>query len=137
MLRSLIAVIVATILGLAAAKFVEGAGQVLLHESSTVAEGVAVSGVYQAVLAVGWFVGAFVAGVLALLLGRRWAPLGVLAAATVLFAAVITQITFAMSWILWPASLAATAAGGFLAVKLMKASRAYPAPARKKEPFRD
>lgn len=138
MLRSLVAVIVAVITGLAAAKFVEAFGQGMLHEGAGgVAEGGSVSGSYQALLAAGWFVGAFVASALALLIGKRWAPLGVLAAGTVLFAAIITQITFTMSWFLWPMSAIATAAGGFLALKALKATRAYPLPSRSKAPFSD
>ncbi|MEM8771098.1 MAG: hypothetical protein AAGD92_05545 [Pseudomonadota bacterium] len=120
MLRNLLAIIVATIIGLSVAKFVEGAfgGGVAPEEVA--------SAIDQLGLVVGWFVGSFIAAVLALLVGKRWAPLGWLAAGTIFFAAIITLVSFPLSFLLWPASAAATAAGGFAAIKLLNAQTSHP-----------
>lgn len=119
MLRSLIAIVIATIIGLSIAKFIEslvGGG---------VAPGEAASARQLGGLAVGYFAGAFVAALIALLIGRRWAPLGWLGAGTILFAAILTLATFKLPLILWPACAAACGAGGWLAVKLLKARMQY------------
>jgi hypothetical protein len=120
MLRNLLAIIVATIAGLAIAKFVEGA------IGGGAAPGETIAGAEQAGLVIGWGVGAFVAAALALAIGRRWAPLGWLGAGTIFFAAAITLMTFSLPLLLWPTSAAATGAGGWLAIKLLKAQYAYP-----------
>ena len=119
MIRSLFAVIVAVLLGFAASRFVEGAGAAALGES--IAPDAAPSMGYQAVLLLGWLVGAFVAALIAVLLGRRWAPLGALAAGAIMFSAVIALISTPLSWLLWPGAAIATAGGGFAAVKLTRA----------------
>ena len=116
MLRNLAAIILATILGLAVAKFVEG----LI--GGGVAPGEAASAQDLMGLAAGYCVGAFIASSLALLIGRRWAPLGWLGAVTILFAAVLTLLTFKLPLIIWPISAAACGAGGWLAIKLLKGS---------------
>ena len=64
MLRSLFAVIVAVIAGLGAAKFLEGG----LEAVSGAQDGAG----YSFILAASWFFGAFVAALIALLIGRRW-----------------------------------------------------------------
>lgn len=120
MIRSLFAVIVAVIAGLGAARLVEGAGAALLDAAP-------MSPAYQGVLAAGWLVGAFVAAAMALLLGRRWAPLGALAAASVFLAAFIALIGNPLHWLLWPGAVLATALGGLAAVKLTGAKSAHPA----------
>ena len=120
MLRNLVAIIVATIVGLAAAKFLEalvGGGA---------APGEAASAGALIGLVAGYLAGAFVAAALALLIGRRWAPLGWLGAATIGFAAVITLVSFNLPWFLWPASAAACAAGGWCAVTLLRAKTQQP-----------
>lgn len=121
MLRNLAAIILATIVGLALARFVEGliGGGVVAGEAASAKDLVGLS--------IGYFVGAFVAAGLALLVGRRWAPLGWLGAATILFAAILTLTTFKLPLILWPASAAACGAGGWLAIKLLKGTMPYPA----------
>ncbi len=129
MLRNLFAVIVATIAGLAIAKFVEGA------VGGGAAPGEAVTSAEQAGLVIGWGVGAFTAAALALAIGRRWAPLGWLGAGTIFFAAGITLMTFSLPLWLWPASAAATGAGGWLAVWLLKAKSAFPQPPSKETLF--
>ena len=127
MLRSLLSVIVAVIIGLTAAKFIENAGSVVLFSEKTSMTGNApVSGGYQFLLMGGWFVGAFTAALLALLLGRRWAPLGALAAATIFLAASITILTFSLSWLLAPGTAIACAAAAVAAIKLCNAQSAYP-----------
>lgn len=119
MLRNLAAIIPATIIGLAVAKFIEG----LIGGGA--APGIAVNAREIAGLAIGYFGGAFTAAVIALLIGRRWAPLGWLGASTILFAAIITLATFKLPLVLWPLSAAACGAGGWLAVKLLKAEMQY------------
>ncbi len=133
MLRSLIAIIVAAITGLVAAKFIEGAAQAGLGLN---AEATATFP-YQLVLIVAWGVGAFAAALTALLIGRRWAPLSWLAAASILFAASMTIFSFSLSWILWPATALATGAGALAANKLVKAKKAYPAANKPQGLFRD
>lgn len=125
MIRSLFAVIVAVITGLGAARLVEGAGAALFDAAP-------MSPAYQGVLVAGWLTGAFAAALLALLLGRRWAPLGGLAAASVFLAAFIALISNTLSWLLWPGAMLATALGGFAAIKLTGAKASHPA-LRKKD----
>ncbi len=129
MLRNLAAIIVAAIAGLIVAKFAEaliGGG---------VAPGEAADGGNLAGLVAGYFIGAFIAASIALLIGRRWAPLGWLAAATILFNAIITMTTFKLTLFLWPVSIAACAAGGWLAIRLLKASTSSPQNNRKESLF--
>lgn len=117
MLRSLFAIIFAVIIGLGAAKFIEGGSKALLSQDA---------GLWaDAFLAVAWTVGAFFAALIALLIGKRWTPLGVLASATIFFSAAVTLATTTLSWLLWPGSLLGTALGGFLALRLTGASKDY------------
>lgn len=134
MLRSLVAVIVAVVVGLVMAKLVEGAGTAGFAIDAPNRE-VSASSAYQILLVAGWGLGAFAAALTALLIGRRWAPLGWLAAATILFSACMTVMTFALSWVLWPASAAATALGGFAAVRLLRASYDPPGKSRERSLF--
>ncbi|MHA7873316.1 MAG: hypothetical protein ACX939_13280 [Hyphococcus sp.] len=125
MLRSLFAVIVAVIAGLGAAKFLEGG---LVAVSGAQRD----DGAYSLILAASWFLGAFVAASLALWLGRRWAPIGGLAAGTIFFSAFMTMLPGTLGWWLWPASAIVTALGGWLALRLGGA-KAAPTGARKTE----
>jgi sorbitol-specific phosphotransferase system component IIBC len=118
MLRSLFAVIASVILGLAAAKFVEGAGAALIGESH--------EAFYQFLLTFSWFVGALIAALMALLLGRRWAPLGYLAAGTIFFSAFMTLLSAQLSWLLWPGAAIASAIGGYAALRLTNATNVFP-----------
>lgn len=129
MLRNLLAIILASIAGLTVAKFVESL------TGGGVQPGEAVGLQYQAGLVLGYLFGAFTAAALALLIGKRWAPLGWLGAATVFFAAGITLLTFKLPLLLWPASAVATLAGGWLAVKLLKAQSQYPHASPKEKIF--
>ncbi len=130
MLRSLLSIIVAVIIGLTTAKFVEGAGAALLGEKTA-------SLSYYLLLSVGWLAGAFAAAAIALALGRRWAPLGYLAGASMFFSAVMTLLSFSLSWFLWPVSALATGAGALAAVMLLKAQMAYPGATERKDLFGD
>lgn len=120
MLRNLLAIIVATIAGLAIAKFIEGA------LGGGVDPGAGADPREQVALVAGYLLGAFSAALIAMVAGRRWAALGWLGAATVFFAAAITLITFKLPLLLWPASAAACAFGGWAGVRLLKAPMAYP-----------
>ncbi len=124
MLRSLAAVIVAIIGGLAAAKTVEGGGAALLGASPGAT-------VYGLLLLTGWLAGAFVAGLLALVIGRRWAPLGVLGAAAIFLAAVITLFSYPLSWLLWPGAVMTTMLGGLAALRVTGARKEHPDMKRK------
>ena len=127
MLRSLIAVLVATIVGLTVSKFIEGAGLALLAPPPEPGgETAGAPGGYGALLLAAWLVGAFTAALSALLIGRRWAPLGGLAAATVFLSAAIGLMSFPGGWILWPLSAIATAGGGYGAIRLLRATNKYP-----------
>lgn len=122
MLRSLIAVIAAILVGLVTAKFVEGAGRAGLGLDATAPT----AGAYQVVLLAGWGLGAFAAAATANLIGRRWAALGWLAAASVFLEASVAMISYKLSWLLWPGTVIAIFAGGYLAARLLRAEFAYP-----------
>ena len=135
MIRSFIAIIVSTIIGLTAAKFVEGAGQA----AAAGPEGAyaSASAAYQGALIAGWGVGAFAAALVAMLIGGRWAPLGGLAAGTIFLAAIIALLSAPLSWYALPGAAGATALGGFCAVKLLGASLAPPSKNKKLQLFND
>lgn len=113
MLRSLGAVIIATLLGLSFARFIEAAS------GGGVAPGAATTAANLIGLTAGWLFGSFAAAGIALLIGRRWAPLAWIAAATLALNAIITLASFKLPFFLWPASFAFPMLGGFLAIKLM------------------
>jgi len=129
MLRSLFAVILATIIGLAVAKFIEGAG-VAGFDLTTPMPGAetSLSIAYQLLLVAGWGVGALVAALIALALGKKWAPLGALAAMTVFFTALMSILTFSLNWLVLPGAAAMTGLGGYISIRLLKAQ--WPAPQR-------
>ena len=136
MFRSLIAVLSATLVGLTVSKFTEGAGQLLLKTPPQFGgDTVVAADGYGVVLVVAWATGAFAAACCALFIGQRWAPLGGLAAATVFFSAVIALMSFSLHWLLWPLSALATAGGGFAAIKLLRATTAYPEKNQKRAIF--
>ncbi len=138
MLRSLLSIIVAVIIGLTTAKFVEGAGAALLGDGAGILSGEEGASLpYSLLLGAGWLAGAFSAAAIALLLGKRWAPLGFLAGAAMFFSAIMTLMSFSLSWVLWPVSALATGAGALAAVKLLKARMAYPAANNAKDLFGD
>lgn len=124
MIRSLIAVIIAVIAGLALAKTVEGGGAAMIGAAPG-------SAGYGALLLLGWLLGAFMAAFLALFLGVRWAPLGALGAAAIFLGAVITLFSYPLSWVLWPGAALATALGGYGAVRLTGARAEHPGLKRK------
>lgn len=123
MLRSLIAVIIAVIAGLASARLVERVGAVLFGVPP-ITENLEVATSYQGVLVASWLAGAFVAALIALLIGRRWAPLGALGAASMLLSAVIALFSYPASWFMWPLALAVCVAGGYGAIKITGAHSA-------------
>ena len=129
MLRSLFAIIVSVIAGLGAAKFFEGGLIAVMGETSNIT--------YSMVLIVSWFIGAFVAAVLALLIGRRWSPLGLLAAGTIFFSAFMSMLSASLSWIVWPGAGLATAAGGLLALRAFGGGFEQPSNKTKKDVFPD
>lgn len=129
MLRSLFAVIPAVIVGLAAAKFIESLGGA--------AGDSALTGGHAASLIIGWGVGAFIAAMIALFIGRRWAPLGGLAALTILFAATLTTATFKLPILVWLGAAAATGLGGFAAIRLLGGRAAPVTPETKGEAIFD
>ncbi|MEO1136513.1 MAG: hypothetical protein AAFW68_07885 [Pseudomonadota bacterium] len=130
MVRSLIAIIIAVIAGFATAKTVEGGGAALAGASAGSIQ-------YAAFLAGGWFAGAFVAAFLALFIGVRWAPLGMVAASSIFLGAFITLISNPLPWFLWPGAVLASALGGYGAVKILDAKHDYPFAQKKTGLFDD
>ena len=128
MIRSLFAIIIAVIAGLASAKFVEGGGKALMEGADT-------STIY--LLTLSWFVGAFVSASVALLIGQRWAPLGILAAATMFLAATLALPNAGLNWIAYIGAALATALGGFLALRIARAENEHPAKRSERELFND
>lgn len=131
MLRSFIAIIAAVFVGLVTSKFVESIGQTAFGVGHDITAGAAPSAAYQFVLILGWMIAAFLSALTALFIGRRWAPLGGLAAGTVFFSALIVQLSFSFMALLTIFSAIATAIGGYAAIRLLGAQSAYPA--RKKQ----
>ncbi|MEM9494586.1 MAG: hypothetical protein AAGA09_01180 [Pseudomonadota bacterium] len=121
MLRSLAAVIIATLIGLWLAKTVEGIALAMAAAPAGTSSPLTLPVAHQAALLGGWFIGAFAAAFAALLIARRWAPIGMLSAATIALAAVIAMMSAPVSWWAWPSAFAVTGAGGFLAIKLLRA----------------
>ena len=138
MIRSLFAVVVGVILGLTAARFVEGAGLALAGAGQVAAQQVEpLTVAHRAALVAGWGVGAFAAAASALLIAGRWAPLGGLAAGTIFLAAVIAQLEASLGWPVWLASALATALGGYAAIALLGATQTHPSNRRQDGLFDD
>lgn len=140
MLRSLAAILVAVLVGLTSAKFVEGAGMAAIGDAASIeqfedvdesTEGAVkriVSGSVASLLVFSWAFSSFVASALALFIGKRWAPVGWLAAMTIAFNALVSLLGATVPWWLWPFGILATVLGGFAAIKVLNASYAYPMP---------
>lgn len=129
MLRSLFSIIVAVIAGLGAARFLEGGLAAVMGDGRDAA--------YSVLLIVSWFAGAFIAAMIALLLGRRWAPLGILAAGTIFFSAFMTLMSANLAWWTWPGAGVAVAGGGWLALRVAAARTTAPLKKHKEEIFPD
>ncbi|MEM9706171.1 MAG: hypothetical protein AAF850_08865 [Pseudomonadota bacterium] len=134
MLRSLLAIIVSTIIGLTVAKFIEGGGLAVFPppENVEMADPQSVNAAwrefpvgYRASLLIGWGLGAFAAAALALFIARRWRPIGYLAAASIGLQAMITLGGRPFSPLLWVGAAILVAGGGEAAVRILKA-RAQP-----------
>lgn len=125
MLRSLLAIIIAVIAGLSVARFIEAATASFRKTASSLVES-ALPIDYQLTLVVGWFVGAAVASALALLMGRKWAPLGFLAGGTIFFSAIITILTFSLNWLIAAPAAIATASAAYGVHRLLKPQMDYP-----------
>lgn len=123
MLRSIVAIIVAVIAGLAVARTVEAVGLAAIGAPQREA--------YAALLLAGWCMGAFAATGIALLIAQRWAPVGALAAATMLLQALLSGAAFGPLLIVVAALLIAGA--GYGAILLTRATWRRAAP--KQAPF--
>lgn len=130
MIRSLFAVIAAVIAGFALAKLVEGGGAAVTGAAPG-------EGAYDGLLLLGWFLGAFMAAVTAMVVGARWAPLGAVAAASLFLGAAVTLFSYPMSWFMWPGALLVTALGAYGAIRFTGAKSVYPARAPKTGLFDD
>lgn len=118
MLRSLMAVILAVILGLAVARWIEAAG-------------LAVSGaphgfLHQLSLIFGWGAGAYGAGLAAVLIGLRWRPLGFLAAAAIGLNGFLTLMGAPLSLWTWLLTILCVIGGGWLSVISVSTSMIAP-----------
>lgn len=131
MIRSLFAIIIASVLGVALARFIESASYTAAGapDAFTLARNVG--------LAASWLAGAFVAAAIALLLGRRWAALGWLGAATMGLSAFIGMAGAHAPPLLWLVSLFAVGAGGWGAVKILRGVNEPPHLSKTKAPFDD
>lgn len=125
MLRSLAAVLVAVVAGVATARLVELAAIALFP--GVAANGAALGAGRQLGLLAAWGLAAFVAAGASLLIGKRWAPLGWLAASAMLLLAIVSSLSVSGgALLLIPGAVAATAAGGYGAVRLLKARSTPP-----------
>lgn len=124
MIRSLIAVVAAVVLGVAAAWLVEGAA--VLFVPGAAPNGVEWPLAYQLALLASWGLAAFVAATASLFIGRRWAPLGWLAAASMLLLAGVSALSGPAASLLLPGALIVTGAAGYAAIKLTKAKNEAP-----------
>jgi hypothetical protein len=75
----------------------------------------------KAAVIIAWFAGAFGGGVIASLVSKRWAPAACVVAATMLLFAATNFSAFPHPLWMMIASAAATAAGGYLAVRATSA----------------
>ena len=125
MLRSLLAIIVAVVLGLTTAKFVEGAFAAALglggeaHDISRV-----MGDGYLWSLLASWIAGAAAATTAALLIGKRWAPLGYLAGAAMALQGALTLLGADVPIWSWALALGAPALVCFAIVKALGATLA-------------
>ena len=124
MIRSLIAVVAAVILGVAAARLVEGAAVQFIPGAAPM--GAEWPLAYQLALLASWGLAAFVAATASLLIGRRWAPLGWLATASMLLLAGVSAVSGPAAWPLLPGAVLVAGAAGYAAVKLTKAKNEPP-----------
>lgn len=129
MIRSLIAIVAAVVLGLAAARLVEGAAVLFIPGAAPTGGDWPLA--YQLALLASWGLAAFVAASASLLIGRRWAPLGWLAAASMLLLAVVSALSGPAASLLLPGALIVTGAAGYGAVKVTKAKNEAPFAARR------
>ena len=123
MLRSLFAVILAVLVGVTAAQIVERVGVEAFASGDAAGT---LSPAHQLVLVASWGAGAFLAASLALLIGRRWAPLGWLTATSMLLLAVISAVSSPQAMTLIVGGAVATFGAGFGAIKLLRATNVFP-----------
>jgi hypothetical protein len=121
MLRSLLAVLVAVLVGLTAAKFLEGGIAALFGIEGVISREASLTTAYQLNLLFSWLTASLIAATIAVLIGRKWAPLGWVASLTILFNAVMTMSAASVSWWAWIIAPLATLGGGFAAIRLLKA----------------
>jgi len=120
--RSLASVIAAVIVGLMTARLVEQVARAFASAPPASAEADTAYGV----LVVSWGIAAFVAALVALIAGKRWAPLGWLAASTMGLNALVTLVGAAPPLWAWPAGLLSAALGGVAAIRLIGAKMRHP-----------
>ncbi|MEM9014815.1 MAG: hypothetical protein AAGB02_06875 [Pseudomonadota bacterium] len=130
MIRSLLAIVAATLIGLTVSRFIEGAGLAVMSDGGSPNNSTLGAGL-QLLLVASWTVGAVAASASALLIGERWAPLGWLGAATVALSAVLGLSGAAFSWWAWPLSFGAIFGTTLLVLKVL---RAESAPIQKSKP---
>ena len=121
MLRSLIAVLVSVLVGLTAAKFLEGGLAALTGVEGILSREEELPAAYQVILVFAWFVGALIAAAIAVLMGRKWAPLGWVASVTILFNAIMTITAASVSWWMWLTAPVVTLIAGAIAIRVLNA----------------
>ena len=117
-MRSLLAVIAAVILGLMVARWIEAAGLAL--------SGARYGMLHQSALIAGWGVGAYIAGLSAVMIGQRWRPLGFLAAAALGLNGMLTLIGEPLSIWTWILATLFVAGGGWLSVITQQTTMIHP-----------
>ena len=130
MLRSLIAIICAVFIGLITAKFIEGMGLAASDAGDN-------SGTYSIWLLVSWTIAAFTASLVALLIAKRWAPIGALGASTMTLAAIVATLEGGLGITQVFGAFATTGLAGFGAIKLLNASWSPPVPTHQESYFDD
>lgn len=138
MVRSLAAAIVGALIGLTAAKFIEGAGAALIRgETGAAFDQLQNTTAYAFVLLSAWSIGSFCAAASALLIGKKWAPLGWLGAASIFLSASMTVLTALLNWLLLPACAVSCAIAGAAAIRLVGARTVLPGKGSKESLFGD
>lgn len=144
MLRSIIAVVVGILVAVVAVFSVEMAGHSLFptpdlgaadcsnpetyRDRQAAVACTAATPLYAKIaVVVGWFLGALAGGAAALAIGRKWAPLAWVVAATILLLSVSNFVMFPHPVWMMAGSVLACALGGSAAVSLMRAGWRGPA----------
>ena len=134
MLRTLAGVLAGTLVGLSVARFIEGAGAALMGFS--LEPGASFPLGFLLLLVFSWGAGAFCGCATALLIARRWAPVGGIAGASTMLLAVIVMASNGLAWWLWPLSTIVISGASMGAIHMLGAVQSRTPPQEEsKVPF--